>query len=75
MRRLRQNQTGKRKVVVVIRERNGGTLPGVFRSEADALSFIRRSVPASTELYADEAGSWNALHARYTLHRETLRPR
>lgn len=68
-RRLRQNQTGKRKVVVVIRERNGGTLPGVFRSEADALSFIRRSVPASTTLYADEAGSWNSLHARYTLHR------
>jgi hypothetical protein len=68
-RRLRQNQTGKRKVVVVIRERNGGTLPGVFRTEADALSFIRRSVPTSTEMYADEAGSWNALHARYTLHR------
>src|ERR1700730_15882552 len=39
-RRLRQNQSGKRKVVVVIRERNGGTLPGVFRTEADALSFI-----------------------------------
>src|SRR6202521_3141052 len=37
-RRLRQNQTGKRKVVVVIRERNGGTLPGVFPTEADALS-------------------------------------
>jgi transposase-like protein len=68
-RRLRVNMSGKRKVVVVIRERNGGTLPGVFRTEADALSFISRSVPVSTELYADEAGSWNALHARYTLHR------
>src|SRR3984893_13314333 len=49
-RRLRQNQSGKRKVVVVIRERGGNTLPGVFRTEADALSFIRRRVPASTEL-------------------------
>src|SRR5229473_7350641 len=70
-RRLRQNQSGKRKVVVVIRERgeNGRTLPGVFRSEAEALNFIRRSVPANTTLYADEAGSWNDLHARYTLHR------
>jgi transposase-like protein len=68
-RRLRQNQSGKRKVVVVIRERNGKTLPGVFRTEADALSFIRRSVPRDTEMYADEAGSWNELHARYTLHR------
>src|SRR3984957_10258714 len=68
-RRLAINQTGKRKVVVVIRERGGKTLPGVFRTEADALNFIRRNVPTGTELYADEAGSWNALHARYTLHR------
>jgi hypothetical protein len=37
------NQTGKRKVVVVIRGRgpDGKTLPGVFRNEADALNFIR----------------------------------
>jgi hypothetical protein len=68
-RRLRHNRSGKRQIVVVIRERGGNTLPGVFRTEADALNFIRKSVPASTELYADEAGSWNALHARYTLHR------
>ncbi len=70
-RRLRQNQSGKRKVVVVIRERgeNGKTLPGVFRNEADALTFIRRQVPVGTELYADEAASWNELHARYELHR------
>src|SRR5713226_2235433 len=47
-RRLRQNQSGKRKVVVVIRERGGKTLPGVFRSEIEALSFIRHQLPAST---------------------------
>ncbi len=68
-RRRRQHQSGKRKVVVVIRERGGRTLPGVFRSEIEALSFIRRQLPASTTLYADEAGSWNELHARFTLHR------
>jgi transposase-like protein len=68
-RRLRQNQSGKRKVVVVIRERDGKTLPGVFRSEGDALGFIRRNLAPQTELYADEAGAWNELHARYTLHR------
>src|SRR5713226_6920056 len=33
-RRLRTNQSGKRKVVVVIREREGKTVPGVFKSEA-----------------------------------------
>jgi hypothetical protein len=68
-RRLRINQSGKRKVVVVIRERGGRTLPGVFRSEGEALNFIRRQVPVGTTLYADEAGSWNDLHARYELHR------
>jgi transposase-like protein len=68
-RRLRVNQSGKRKVVVVIRERNGRTLPGVYRSEVEALNWIRRQVPRGTTLYADEAGSWNDLHSRFTLHR------
>jgi hypothetical protein len=63
------NQTGKRKAVVIIRERGGKTLPGVFRNEADALNFIRQQVPVGTTLYADEAAAWNALHARYELHR------
>src|SRR4051794_14160800 len=49
-RRLRENQSGKRKVVVVIRERGGNTLPGVFRNEAEALNFIRRHVPQGTTL-------------------------
>lgn len=43
-RRLAQNQTGKRKAVVIIRERGGSSLPGVFRNEADALTFIRQWV-------------------------------
>jgi hypothetical protein len=68
-RRLRQNRSGKRKVVVVIRERGGWTLPGVFRTEADALNFIRAKVAPETTLYADEATAWNELHARFTLHR------
>src|SRR3954463_10544677 len=32
-RRLLRNQTGKRKAVVIIRERNGNSLPAVFHSE------------------------------------------
>src|SRR3954464_14191853 len=68
-RRLRENRSGKRKVVVVIRERGGNTLPGVFRTEAEALSFIRTHVAPKTELYADEAASWDDLHAKYELHR------
>jgi len=41
-RRLRQHRSGKRQCVVVIRERDGVTLPGVFKSEGEALDFIRR---------------------------------
>src|SRR5271154_4687176 len=39
-RRLRMNQTGKRKGVVVIRERGGKTLPAVFKTEAASVAFI-----------------------------------
>jgi hypothetical protein len=41
----------------------------LFRSEGEALSFIRRQVPRGTELYAEEGGAWNELHVRYTMHR------
>jgi transposase-like protein len=68
-RRMRQNQSGKRQCVVVIRERDGVTLPGVFRSEGDALDFIRRKVVRGTELFADESGAWNPLHGRFIMKR------
>jgi transposase-like protein len=68
-RRKRENQSGKRKVVVVIRERDGVTLPGVFKSEGDALDFIRRKVVKGAELHADESGAWNPLHGRFVMHR------
>jgi hypothetical protein len=68
-RRLRQNQSGKRQCVVVIRERDGVTLPGVFRSEGDALDFIRRKVARGTEVFADESGAWNPLHGRFIMKR------
>lgn len=68
-RRLRQNQSGKRKVVVVLRERGGETLPGVFKSESEALGWISRRVAKGTILHADEASSWNSLHARFEMKR------
>src|ERR1700682_5817479 len=40
-RRLARNQNGKRKVVVIVRERGGHSLPAVFRTEAQAISFIQ----------------------------------
>jgi hypothetical protein len=68
-RRLWENQNGKRKVVVVIRERDGRTLSQVFPSEAASTSFIKGRVAQGTELMADEAGSWNALHTTFAMKR------
>src|SRR5205823_10661981 len=57
-RRLLRNQNGKRKVVVIVRERGGNSVPAVFKSEAQAASFIRARVAKGTVINADEAGSW-----------------
>lgn len=68
-RRLAQNQTGKRKVVVIIRERNGRSLPAVFRTEGQALGFIKSRVAKGTVVNADEASSWDGLHAHFEMKR------
>jgi transposase-like protein len=68
-RRLTKNQNGKRQVVVVIRERDGRTLPAVFKSESAALGFITHRVAKGTELVADEAPSWNDLQSRFMMQR------
>ena len=47
-RRLRVNQSGKRKVVVVMRERGGRTLPAVFKSESAGLNFMMRHIISAT---------------------------
>lgn len=68
-RRLAENQTGKRRVAVVMRERGGRTLPFVFNAEADAVAAIRIRVATGTTVYADEAAGWDALHAEYDVKR------
>ena len=68
-RRLARNQNGKRKVVVIVRERGGNSVPAVFKSEAKAMSFLRAHVAKGTILNADEASSWDELHKRYEVKR------
>jgi transposase-like protein len=68
-RRYATNQSGKRKAVVVIRERNGNSLPAVFRSEGQALSWIKSRIAKGTIVNADESGAWNELHSRYEMRR------
>jgi hypothetical protein len=68
-RRFRESQSGKRRAVIVIRERSGQTLPAVFRSEAQALSFIKSKIAKGTVIHADDAGAWNDLHGRFEMKR------
>ena len=68
-RRKAQNQTGKRQCVIVVRERDGMTLPAAFPSETAALSFIRSRVAKGTEMHADESAGWNDLHGHYEMKR------
>lgn len=68
-RRLARNQTGKRKVVVIIRERGGASVPAVFASESAAGSFIRARIAKGTTVHADESGAWDGLHERFEMKR------
>ncbi len=68
-RRLAKNQNGKRQCVVVIRERDGMVMPAAFKTEAEGVAYIQRHVAAGTEVHADDANSWNDLHARYAVKR------
>jgi hypothetical protein len=53
---LAGNQNGKREVVVLIRERDGNSIPAVFNSESQAASFIRARIAEGTVVHADEYG-------------------
>ena len=68
-RRLAEEQTGKRRVVVVMRERRGRTLPFVFNKESEAIPTIRARVAPGSIVHADEARGWDSLHAFYEMHR------
>lgn len=68
-RRLSQHQTGKRKVVVIVRERGGNSVPAVFHSESQAASFIRARIAKGTVVNADEAAAWDHLHERFEVKR------
>ena len=68
-RRLAENQTGKRRVVVIARERQGRTKTTVTRQEADGVDFVAKVVQPGSVVHADEAAHWDALHAKFQTYR------
>lgn len=68
-RRLKANLTGKRQCVVVMRERNGKSLPLIVRNEGDAVPYVRDHVGTVATIMADEGAGWDALHAGWDTRR------
>jgi transposase-like protein len=68
-RRLAMHRTGKRQVVLVMRERDGQTLPFVAKSEAAGVPTIAAKVTEGSTIYADEASCWDALEAKFLTKR------
>lgn len=68
-RRLAENQTGKRQVVVAMRERKGRVRAYVTKSEPEGVALAREHIAPGTTVHADEAGHWDKLAARFPIKR------
>jgi transposase-like protein len=68
-RRLTKNQSGKREVVAVMRERDGRAVTFVVKAEAQATPRIASRVAAGSTIHADEATHWDALHSKFAAKR------
>lgn len=68
-RRKLTTQNGKRRCVVVIRERDGRTIAKTFQSEDASTRYIARRVAKETVIHADEGSGWNTLESRYAMKR------
>lgn len=67
-RRQLANQSGKRRCVTVMRERNGRTRPFVC-SELEGAGLVPNVVENGSIIYADEAKSYDSLHALFDMRR------
>ena len=68
-RRLLQNRTDKRRVVVVLRDRPGRTLSRSFRLECDGIAFARERIVEGSVVVADDLRHWDILASSFTMER------
>jgi transposase-like protein len=67
--RKKIHQSGKREVVIVMRERGGRTLSFVTHTEAAGVALVAANVAKGSTVYADEASHWDSLSARFMTKR------
>ena len=68
-RRRKEHQTGKRRVVIAMRERQGRTLPFVRTAESDGVALANENVSRMATMSADEASHWDLLHMGWNVDR------
>lgn len=68
-RRKARYQTGKRRVVIAIRERKGRTLTFVRKQEHEGVAIAKKRVERGTIINADEAPHWDTLNAFFPVER------
>jgi transposase-like protein len=68
-RRLLQNRTDKRRVVVALRERGGRTLTRSFRLESEGIDFARERIGEGSVIAADDLRHWDVLGSSFAMER------
>ncbi|MCZ4296578.1 IS1595 family transposase [Henriciella marina] len=68
-RRRKIHQSGKRQVVIAMRETKGRTRTGVVSNEAEGVALTRANVQAGATVHADEAAHWDKLAAHFPIKR------
>lgn len=68
-RRVKANQSDRRRVVVALRERGGRTLSFVRHREAEGVDIAKARLVPGTTLFADEATHWDVLEMLFSTGR------
>lgn len=68
-RRKKINQSGKRQVVIALRETKGRTLTFIRKSEAEGVNLVNEHVERGSTVHADEASHWDRLAAYFPIKR------
>ena len=68
-RRKKINQSGKRQVVIAVRERGGSTVTHVAKNEAEGVAVAVANVQRGATVHADEASHWDKLAAHFPIKR------
>lgn len=68
-RRRLPNRSGKRRVVVVLRQRGGRTLTRTFLREAQGVEFAMERIEPGSAVSADETAHWDLLDPHFDMHR------